>query len=455
MNNDPFSEGVARAQAYMAGRPDRPVYPTAAAIEGLSVFHEPLPNEGTDAQAVIAMLDEVGSTATVQTNGPRYFGFVTGGAMPVARGAAALGSAWDQNGAIESMSPTAAALDLVATSWVKDLISIPASATGVFCGGASEANLIALITARDSVLADAGWDVQARGMFGAPPITVVVSAEAHISVIKALGLAGLGRERVVTINTDSQGALDLRQLAAIGHFDGPTILCLQAGNVNTGHSDPFSASIGWARESNAWVHVDGAFGLWAAASPAQAHLIEGHDAADSWAIDCHKWLNVPYDSALAYVADGSRLRASMAAMAQYIGPDSGRAPMHLGLQMSQRARAVDTWSVIKHLGRSGIADLIARSCSLASMFAERLSSGGVEICHEVVLNQVLARFGDDETTDAVVRHVQGAGVCWVGPTTWKSQRAMRISVSGAETTHQDVEVSVQSILDAWSEVRQI
>jgi glutamate/tyrosine decarboxylase-like PLP-dependent enzyme len=372
--------------------------------------------------------------------------------MPVARAASAMVAAWDQNAALEAMSPTAAKLDGLAVGWVRDLLKLPDSATGVFCGGASEANLICLIVARDAVLADVGWDAQANGLFGAPEVDVVVSTEAHVSLVKALGLAGLGRSRVTAIETDDQGRVDIAKLQACQLAGGPTIVCLQAGNVNTGHSDNFAAAIEWAKSIGAWVHVDGAFGLWAAASPTRSGLVADHHRADSWATDCHKWLNVCYDSALAYVGDGARLRSSMSAVAEYLGADAGRAPMHLGLQMSQRARAVETWAALKHLGRHGVAELVDRSCDLAGRFESQLRAGGAEVLHEVVLNQLLVSFGDDDTTDSVIGVTQEDRTCWVGPTTWKSRRAMRISVSGAETTQEDVDLSVAAILACWEAV---
>lgn len=446
---DVVTDGNRRAAIYIASRFNRGVHPTADAMTALKAFDEPLPQHGATAAEVINMLDQLGSPATVQTNGPRYFGFVTGGAMPVARAAASLGTAWDQNGALDVMSPTAAALDDVVTRWVSELIGLGQSPTGVFCGGASEANLIGMITARDTVLRSAGWDAQAHGLFGAPEVTVVVGSEAHVSLSKSLGLAGLGRDRATVVGTDDQGRIDVAELESTVVPDGPGILCLQAGNVNTGHSDYFEPAIRWAAKRGFWCHIDGAFGLWAAASDERKHLVAGHHLADSWALDCHKWLNVPYDAGLAYVADGANLRQSMAAVAAYVGAGSARAPMHLGLQMSQKARAVDTWAVLKQLGSEGVADLINRSCELATRFADGLAARGVEILHDVVLNQVLARYGDDETTDAVIAATQDDRTCWVGPTTWHGQRAMRISVSGFETSKEDVDASVSAIIRCW------
>ncbi len=426
-----------------------PVAPSAAKIEALAELGGDLPDLGTDGAQALDLLAEIAAPATVRTNGPRYFGFVTGGAHPVAMGAAAISSAWDQNGALPAMSPAAAALDEAATRWVIDALHLPTSATGVFCGGASEANLIGLIAARDGVLDRVGWDVPGQGLTGAPPVTVVTSEEAHVSVTKAVALAGLGRDRIVAVPTDHQGRLDPSGMPSV---DGPTIVILQAGNVNTGHSDPFGPVIPAARDAGAWVHVDGAFGLWAAAAPERRNLVAGVDGADSWAVDAHKWLNVNYDAALAIVADGSALARSMRSDAAYL-PDTGqRAPMHLGLQMSQRARGIETWAVLHTLGRDGIADLVERCCALAARFAERLVVAGAEVLHDVVLNQALVSFGTDEATDGVIAAVQADGTCWAGGTTWQGRRAMRLSVSGWETTESDIDESADAIVRCWRQL---
>ncbi len=434
---------------------ERSVSPSSSSLDALSALSGEFPDVGSEGSETLDLLASIGSPATVRSNGPRYFGFVTGGAQPVAMGAAALASAWDQNGALPAMSPAASTLDETAARWMIDALVLPPTSTGVFCGGASEANLIGLIAARDAVLHRAGWDVPGHGLAGAPVITVITSAEAHVSATKAVALAGLGRDRIVTVPTDHQGAMDPAAFAAVAQegFSGPTIVILQAGNVNTGDSDPFADVIPLATEHGAWVHIDGAFGLWAAAAPERAGLVAGAELADSWAVDAHKWLNVNYDSALAIVADGAALARSMRADAAYL-PDTGeRAPMHLGLQMSQRARGIETWAALRTLGRTGVAEMIERCCALAARFAEQLTVAGAEVLHDVVLNQALVSFGTDEMTSAVIDAVQADGTCWVGGTTWQGRRAMRISVSGWETAESDVDLSAEAIVRCWGRLR--
>ena len=439
-------EASKKAADYLSTAATRDVAPSAEAVEALDQLVTELPGQSTDPAATIELLDRLGSAATVMSNGPRYFGFVTGGSQPVATAAGVLALAWDQNGALPVMSPTVAALDERAASWVLTALGLPATATANFCGGASVANLIGLITARDEVLRRQGWDVPGQGLIGAPAIQVVASAETHASVVKAVGLAGLGRDRMVLVPTDDQGRMRAEELPPL---NGPTIVVLQAGNVNTGHSDPIADVIAAAHAAGAWVHIDGAFGLWAAASPAQAWQVAGLEQADSWATDAHKWLNVSYDSAVAIVADGDALARSMRADGAYLPSTGGRAPMQLGLQMSQRARAIEVWAALHTMGRSGLADLIDRSCQLAARFATGLAEAGAEILHQVVLNQVLVSFGDDATTEAVMEAVQADGVCWAGGTVWQGRRAMRLSVSGWETTEQDIDQSVEAIVRCW------
>lgn len=453
MDDAVVRQGHQHALDYLASAAS--VAPSAAAIEALSELTGAFPNQPLPAAETVDLLGSIGSPATVRSNGPRYFGFVTGGAQPVAMAAAAIASAWDQNGALPVMSPTASALDETAARWMIDALALPASSTGVFCGGASEANLIGLIAARDAVLHAAGWDVPGQGLAGAPAITVVTGAEVHVSATKAVALAGLGRDRIQLIPTDDQGSLDPSGLAAaLAAIDGPTILILQAGNVNTGHSDPFAKIMPIAKAAGAWVHVDGAFGLWAGASPSRRQLVDGVEGADSWAVDAHKWLNVNYDAALAIVADSSALARSMRADAAYLPDTGGRAPMHLGLQMSQRARGIETWAALRTLGRSGVADMIDRCCDLASQFAELLVVAGAEVLHDVVLNQVLVSFGTDAMTDDVIAAVQAEGTCWAGGTIWQGRKAMRLSVSGWETTANDIEQSAEAIIRCWSQLQQ-
>ncbi len=442
-----LAEVASRAGNYLAGLDERPVAPDGVALAGLSVFDEPLPESAGDPAATLALLDEAGSPATVASTGGRYFGFVTGGSHPVALGAGWLASAWDQNAALPVMSPVAACLHQVVTRWLGELLGLPAGTAAVFVTGASMANTAALAAARDNQLARAGWDVQAKGLFGAPELTVVVGQSAHSTLIRALGLIGLGRERVRWVPADGQGRMRAGLLPA--DIAGPTVICAQAGEVNTGAFDPFPEIIEWAREREAWVHVDGAFGLWALADPSRAHLTGGLNGADSWATDAHKWLNVPYDCGIAMVRRPEDLRRTFAAIAGYLPPDAGFEAMHHTPQASQRARQVELWAVLRTLGRQGVTDLIVRSCDHARAMSDRLRRAGLEVLNDVVLNQVLVRAATDEATLALVSAVQQDGTCWCGPTTWRHRPAMRVSVSGWATSREDIDRSADAIIAAY------
>ena len=430
-----------RAVAYLDGVASRPVAPSEEAVAGLLELGFPLPRQGLGATHVLHVLDEVGSPATVASNGPRYFGFVTGAAFPAAQAASWLSTAWDQNAALTVMSPVAARLGEVAVGWIADLLGLPSGIPGGFVTGATMANATCLAAARDAVLTRHGWDAGRDGLVGAPPVTVVVGAEVHATVRKALGIIGLGRDRAVVLPADVQGRIIARDLPAL---DGPAIVCLQAGNVNTGASDPFPPLIEWAHDHGAWVHVDGAFGLWAAASPATASQVAGVAGAESWATDCHKWLNTTYDCGLALVFDPETLRLAMEASASYL-PGSGAESMHLTPQSSQRARGVEVWATLASIGRDGVGDLVERCCRLARRFADGMRAAGFAVLNDVVLNQVLVSFGDAARTDAVIAAVQADGTCWCGPTTWHGQRAMRVSVSSWCTTDDDIDRSVAAI----------
>jgi glutamate/tyrosine decarboxylase-like PLP-dependent enzyme len=319
---------------------------------------------------------------------------------------------------------------------------LPAGTGGGFVTGATMANAACLAAARDAVLTRNGWDAAAQGLVGAPPVTVVVGAEAHTTVRKALGLIGLGRDRAIVLPVDGQGRIDPGDLPALG---GPALVCLQAGNVNSGASDPFEPLIAWARERGAWVHVDGAFGLWAAASPATAGQVAGVAAADSWATDAHKWLNTTYDCGIALVRDPAALRAAMEASAAYLPGEAGREAMHLTPQSSQRARGAEVWAVLAALGRDGVAELVDRTCLLARRFADGMRDAGYRVLNDVVLNQVIVDFGDPGRTGAVIGAVQDEGTCWCGPTTWRGRQAMRVSVSCWNTTAEDVDRSIAAV----------
>jgi glutamate/tyrosine decarboxylase-like PLP-dependent enzyme len=370
---------------------------------------------------------------------------VIGGSLPAALAANWLAAAWDQNAGLFAGSPIGAVLEEICLGWLLDVLKLPSASGGAFVTGATVANFTALAGARHAVLARAGWDVEAEGLFGAPPITVVVGDEAHPSLIKALGMLGLGRSRVVRVPVDSQGRM---VPAKIPPLSGPAIVCMQAGNVNTGAFDPAAEICARARQDGAWVHVDGAFGLWAAANPKYAHLVESVADADSWATDAHKWLNVPYDSGLAFVRDAAALKSAMSVTAAYLPQGGRREPSQYTPELSRRARGVEIWAALKSLGRAGLAELIERNCRLARRFAEALREGGCEILNEVVLNQVLVSFGDSVRTRRIIDRVQRDGTCWCGPTDWQGRTAMRISVSSWATRDEDVERSAAAILRA-------
>jgi glutamate/tyrosine decarboxylase-like PLP-dependent enzyme len=432
-----------RAARYLEDIQERRVSPSAEAVRALERFHEPLPDGPTAPEDVIGMLDEVGSPATMAVAGPRFFGFVIGGSLPSALAANWLASAWDQNAGLFAATPISATLEEVSLRWLLDVFGLPADCGGAFVTGATVANFTALAAARHAVLARAGWDVEARGLFGAPEIQVVVSEEAHPSVIKSLGMLGMGRERVVKVPVDRQGRM---RLDGLPEFQSPCIVCVQVGNVNTGSFDPVEEICRRAHAAGAWVHVDGAFGLWAAASPRLAHLVAGVAAADSWATDAHKWLNVPYDSGLAFVRDAAQLRGAMSMTAAYLPQGGHREPMLYVPELSRRARGVDIWAALKSLGRAGLAELIDRNCRSAERFAAGLADAGFEILNEVALNQVVVSFGTPETTARVIAAIQEDGVCWCGPTLWQGRTAMRISVSSWATTEADIERSLVSIV---------
>jgi glutamate/tyrosine decarboxylase-like PLP-dependent enzyme len=433
------------AMRYVNGVSERRVAPAEAAVAALRRFHEPLPGSGCDPEKVLAMLDEIGSPATVSTSGGRYFGFVNGGTLPASLAANWLAGAWDQNAALRVMSPVAAELEEVVIRWVSEALGLPHDCAGGLVTGATAANFTALAAARYALLAREGWNVAEDGLFGAPPIEVVAGGEVHVSLLKALNMVGLGRRRVRLVEVDQEGRIRAEKLPK---FSRNTIVCIQAGNVNTGAFDPAAALCEAAHERGAWVHVDGAFGLWAGASPRYRHLVNGFEKADSWATDAHKWPNVSYDCGLAIVRNGEALRACMGLSAAYLTPGTRREPMYHTPECSRRARGVELWAALKSLGRSGLAELVERTCAHAQRFAAGLRAAGCEVLNEVVINQVLVSFGDASNTEEVIRRVQEEGICWCGGTVWQGKTAMRISVSSWATTSDDVDRSVEAILRA-------
>jgi glutamate/tyrosine decarboxylase-like PLP-dependent enzyme len=432
-----------RAIRYLTALPERPVAPDPGAVAALEALDVPLPDQPTDPSSVLRLLDETASAATTAMAGPRFFGFVVGGSLPAALAANWLAGAWDQKSAFRSVAPATSTLEEVSQRWLVDLFGLPDGTAAGFTTGATVANFTALAAGRHAVLAQAGWDVEANGLFGAPPVEIVVGDEVHPSLVKALGMLGLGRNRVVRVPVDDQGRMRTEKMPRL---HGPTIVCAQAGNVNTGAVDPLAEICSRARESTAWVHVDGAFGLWAAAVPSLRHLTVGVEDADSWATDAHKWLNVPYDSGLALVRDPDALRAALSVSAEYLPPAGGqRNPSDYTPEMSRRGRGVEVWAALLSLGRTGLVELIERNCRLARRFATELSAAGYAVLNDVVLNQVLVSFGDSDITDRIVAAVQADGTCWCGGTVWHGRPAMRISVSSWATTDDDVSRSVEAI----------
>lgn len=439
-----LTEAAERAIRYLEKLPERRVAPDQDAVKKLASLRVEFPAEPRPPESVVKQLDEIGSPATMAMAGPRFFGFVIGGALPATVAANWLATAWDQNSGLYNATPVTAELEQIALGWLVDVLKLPPETGGAFVTGATVANFTALAAARHAVLAQAGWNVEADGLFGAPPITVVTGAEAHPTVYKSLGMLGLGRSRVVKVPVDGQGRL---RVEALPSLSGPTIICVQAGNVNTGSFDPIKEVCEHAHESGAWVHVDGAFGLWARASASHTYLAEGIEAADSWATDAHKWLNVPYDSGIAFVRDADTLQAAMAITAEYLPTATDhRNPSDFTPELSRRGRGVEVWAALSSLGRSGLSELIERTCRHARRFAEGLTAAGYKVLNDVVLNQVLVSFGEPDITNRVIAEIQFDGTCWCGGTVWQGQTAMRISVSSWATTEADVERSLEAML---------
>jgi glutamate/tyrosine decarboxylase-like PLP-dependent enzyme len=432
-----------RGAAYLAAIGDRRVSPSVEAVAALREFHEPIPERAVAAREVIGMLDRVGSPATVATQGGRYFGFVIGGSLPAVTAANWLAGAWDQNVALRVMSPVAAELEDVVLGWIRGLLHLPPDCDGGFVTCATAANFTALTAARSALLAREGWNVEDDGVNGSPPVEVVVGEEVHASLQKALSIGGFGRKRVTIVEADGQGRMRWDKMPKLSPR---SIVCAQAGNVNTGAFDPAEEICERAHDAGAWVHVDGAFGLWAAVSPKYAHLTRGFELADSWATDAHKWLNVSYDSGIVMARDGMALRRAMTISAAYLTPGTLREPMNHVPDASRRARGVELWAALKSLGRSGLRELVERTCALAERFAEKLRSEGYEILNDVVVNQVLVSFGSEDKTLEVIRRVQEDGTCWCGGTVWQGKTAMRISVSSWATMENDIDRSAEAIV---------
>jgi glutamate/tyrosine decarboxylase-like PLP-dependent enzyme len=436
------------AENYISGSGMNPVFPSVDSIRQLQQLNEPLQGDPVSVEEVLNLLDAKGSPATVKSTSGRYFGFVIGGSLPAAMMAKLLATVWDQNAGLYISSPVAAILEEISSAWMIDILGLSKQTAIGFVTGATMANFTAMVVARHELLKKAGWNAEAQGLFQAPEITVITGNEVHVSMLKALNLVGFGRERIIRVPVDGQGRIIPEK---IPETQGPTILCLQAGNVNTGSFDPIE-EICRNKKENLWIHIDGAFGLWAAASARTKHLVKGIELADSLAADAHKWLNVPYDCGLLFIKKREALFSAVSATAAYLPETSNRESFQFVPEMSREARGIPVWAALKSLGKKGLADLIDRNCASARQFADGLKAAGYEVLNEVVLNQVLVSFGDSATTLEVIKKIQEEGTCWCGGTIWQGKTAMRISVSSWVTTEQDVQLSLAAMLKVAAEV---
>ncbi|HZM77628.1 MAG TPA: aminotransferase class V-fold PLP-dependent enzyme [Candidatus Limnocylindrales bacterium] len=435
------------AAAYRASLTERPVRALADEDTVRAAFRRELPQGPTSPEKVLEDLVAAADGGLVGSPGPRFFGFVNGGGLPAATAADILTTGWDQVAFNSVLSPAAVAAEEAAGAWLKDLLGIPATASVGFVTGGQGANTVGLAAARQHLLAQAGWDVTADGLFGAPRIRVLAGQERHATIDRSLRLLGFGTRVVEPVCAGHNGAIDVDSLREVLRGE-PAIVCLQAGNVNTGACDDLRAACDMVHAAGGWVHVDGAFGLWAGANPATRHLVDGVELADSWGCDGHKWLNVPYDSGFAFCSRPAVHAAAMSLTASYLIGTGGGQPNagDFTVESSRRARGFAVWAALLELGRDGVADLVERCCRLARRFAGGLSAAGVEVVNDVVLNQVLVSFGDDAITDRVIEAIQRDGTCWMGGTLYRERRLMRISVCNHSTTESDVDRSLEAIL---------
>ena len=446
---DALSVAYAAATEYLSGVGERRVAPEQAALDAMTHLTRPLGEDPLDPDEVVRALHTYGSPATVASTGGRFFGLVVGGTLPAALGARVLSSAWDQVVFNDATSPIGCALERCAGQWVLELLGLPAQSHVSFVTGATMGNFTCLAAARQQLLARAGYDVSELGIWDAPKVRVVASGEIHVTVIKALTLLGWGTGTIERIPTDLQGRVIPERMPPL---DENTIVCLQAGNVNSGSFDPFDEVCRKANDAGAWVHVDGAFGLWAAASPARRPLTAGLEQADSWVVDGHKWLNTPYDCGLAIVRDATGLHAAMATQASYLKAGTLIAPKDMGPEFSRSARGVEVWAALRSLGRKGVIDLVERSCAHATFLAEELRKRGYEILNDVVLNQVVAAIGTADDHARIAVAAQESGECWFGQTTWQGRSAIRLAASSWNTSEEDLQRTIAAIDNATKQV---
>jgi glutamate/tyrosine decarboxylase-like PLP-dependent enzyme len=439
-----LEKAAIKSISYLNSLESRRVGPSQLNLKEFDKLNTTFQDDPVDPEEVISLLSEVGAETTIANAGGRYFGFVIGGSHPVSLAANWLAGAWDQNGGLEVTSPINAKLEEITSVWLKEILPVSESSAVGFVTGVTIANFCGLAAARHSILKKQGWNVETDGLFNAPHIKVIISEQAHGSLLKALSLVGFGSKRVTVVPSDEQGRMIVGKLPL--NIDENTIVCIQSGNVNTGSFDPANEIIPICKNKGAWIHVDGAFGLWAGASSTKSYLVKGVELADSWATDAHKWLNVPYDSGIVFVKNSDDLKSAMSMEGAYLDQSGNRIPYHYTPELSRRARALEIWATLLSLGKKGVSELIERTCSHAEKFADGFRKSGYKILNDVVINQVLVSFGSSEVTDKIISEIQKEGTCWVGGTKWMGESAMRISVSSWATTYEDVEKSLEAMI---------
>jgi len=448
-NRELFEDAKRYAYEYMDGVNDMAVVPSPDSLSLLNELTEPLPEGPGAPKDIIKALHDIGSKNTSAETGGRYFGFVNGGVTPVALAARWLADVWDQNSALYVISPIVATLEEICEKWVASLLGLPENTAAGFVSGSSTAILCGLAAARNDILSRQGWDAAKKGLFGAPRVRVVIGKQAHLSVWKALSLLGFGRENCEVVQTDDRGRIKASALPAL---DGNTILILQAGNVNGGAFDPIDEICETANRAGSWIHVDGAFGLWAAACERTKHLTRGIEKADSWSADAHKTLNSPYDCGIVLCRDRKALLNAMQASGSYVQFSEKRDGMQYTPEMSRRARSVELWATLKYFGRSGVDDLVGHLCHMTEYFAGELSKNGFIIENEIVFNQIIVRCDEPSRTTELLRYIQSSGICWCGGAKWNEQPVIRISVCSWQTTAEDIDECVKLFVEKKREI---
>ena len=431
---------------------NRPVYPTNQAIEALNFFDEKMPNQTSSPEQIIQALHEFGSPATVAQTAGRYFGFVNGGAVPVAVAAKWLSDFWDQNAGLYVISPINSKLEYICEQWLKEIFNLPEETVAGFVSGTSSANLCGLVAARYRLLKNLGWDVNENGLNGAPPIKVIAHKQVHAAIKKALAVIGFGYNNITWVNSDKEGRILLEEMPEI---DSSTLIILQAGNANSGSFDPLKEICKKANQVGAWVHIDGAFGLWAAATETLSHLTKGMELASSWSVDGHKTLNTPYDSGIILCKDGPALVSALQSTGEYIIYSEKKDSMLYTPEMSKRARAIELWATMKYLGKDGINEMVTGFYQLSKLFENKMQSNGFRIMNEVVFNQVMIACDTEEMTNATLLNLQNSGECWCGGSRWNDEAVVRVSICSWATTEADIERTVNAFVAARNEVKNI